>query len=124
MFDAGIAADVITSLQLAGTDAESGETLAELEPRSLQANVNLRHQLAALDALDDRAARTGEALASVDDDPHYGGGIHTRPSHRLLDLDDRLKKLGIQSHGFFGQLPLGDVELGTQVADLSPTVIP
>jgi hypothetical protein len=74
--------------------------------------VHQRHQLVALDRLDDRPGGPGEPLAAVGDHPDHGGGIEPRRRDRLLDLDYRLEQLGVQPHRLLGQLPLGEVELG------------
>ena len=46
-------------------------------------------------------------------------GVEAGRRHRLLHLDDRLKQLGVEPHLLLGQLALGDVELGAEVAGLA-----
>ena len=63
-------------------------------------------------------------LAPLRDHSHHGLGIESGRRDRLLDLDHRLEQLGVEPHLLFGQLPLGDVELGAQVADLAAGLVP
>ena len=121
--DAGIREQVVGALQLAGADAEAGEAVGEPEARRVGADVDLGDQLLALDGLDDRAGGAGEAQASVGDHPHHRSRVEARRRHRLLDLDHRLEELGVEPHGLLGQLALGDVELGAEVADLAARLV-
>ena len=49
--------------------------------------------------------------------------VEPRGGHRLLHLDHRLEQLGVEPHGLLGQLALGDVELGAEVADLAARLV-
>ena len=103
---------------------EAREAVRQPKPGRVGADVNLGDHIVAFDRLDHRAARAGESHAAVGDHPHDGVRVEARRRYRLLHLDHRLEELGIQPHRLLGQLALGDVELGAEVADLPAGVVP
>ena len=120
----GIRQDVVGALQLAGADAEPRQAVGHPEPGRVGPDVHLGDQLVALDGLDHRAARPGEPEPPVGDHPHHRAGVEPRGGDRLLHLDHRLEQLGVEPHGLLGQLALGDVELGAEIADLASGLVP
>src|SRR6185503_3377008 len=75
-------------------------------------------------SLDDGTARVGERLTPLRDYPHHGLGIESGRADRLLDLEHRLEQLGVESHLLLRHLPLGDIELGAEIADLTAGLVP
>jgi hypothetical protein len=44
-------------------------------------------------------------------------------THGLLHFDHRLEELRVEPHGLLGQLALGNVELGAEIADLPTRLV-
>ena len=65
----------------------------------------------------------GECAAPLGDHPHDRARVEPRRGHRLLHLDHRLEQLGVEPHLLLGQLALGDVVLGAEIADLAALVV-
>jgi hypothetical protein len=54
---------------------------------------------------------------------HHRLRVEAGCRHGLLHLDHRLEELRVEPHGLLGQLALGDVELGAEVADLPTRLV-
>ena len=121
--DAWIGGHVVGALQVAGADGQPRQAVAQPEPRALDADRHLGDQLVALDQLDHHAGGAGERPAPLGDDPHDRGRIEPGGGHRLLHLDHRLEQLGVEPHLGLGELALGDVEPGAEVAHLPPGLV-
>ena len=121
--DAGVGRNVVGSLQLAGAHRGAGKAIGHAEPRALDPDLEHGYELVALEHLDHDARGAGQRPAPLRDHPHDGGRVEPRRRHRLLHLDDRLEQLGVEPHLLLGELALGDVELGAEVADLPALLV-
>ena len=123
MANAGVAEGVIASLELPRPYADARQTGPQFESGGVRPCVDQRNQIFTLDRLDDGSAGPGQPLASFRDDPHDGLRIETRGGDGLLDFEDGLEELGIQTHFLLRHFPLGNIELGAQIPDLATVFV-
>jgi hypothetical protein len=72
MANPGVGEGVVGSLKLTRPHTDTGKAVAQLEPGSLRADVNQRHQILTFNGFDDRPAGAGQTLTPLRDDSHDG----------------------------------------------------
>ena len=124
VLDAGVGEDVVRALQLAGAHADARQAAGHRQPGARR-----RRSGPGARARRPRSSRPPTPVAPVSARLRSAmtrmtvAGVEPRRRHRLLHLDHRLEQLGVEPHLLLGQLALGDVELGAEVADLAALLV-